>query len=286
MQFIIGLCTGNLDMIQSVASMLGLFDNKSVKMLFDIFKEYEKVIFKNGGYGLPEISRGLKSVYLEAYQHFADEKFSFGNTIKALTEGGSKLAKEGLNQLGDVAKDQIGALSTSAMQSAGSLVTDLLYKDLFNMFDKDMSGYIDYSEFCDLCKYMGLHLDQEHSLKLFAMADTDQNNCIEVWEFQKAMLLIKLEIAREALKKLGLTTEDLIWFGVLTLIYLILALTFIFLGIFAFSKVEGFNAVINSLLPLCAGIAAAARNIDLKDSIEKVKDYIKSLIQKLKSMAS
>ena len=33
------------------------------------------------------------------------------------------------------------------MKETGTYVTDLLYKDLFNMFDKDKSGYINYDEF-------------------------------------------------------------------------------------------------------------------------------------------
>ena len=61
---------------------------------------------------------------------------------------------------------------------------------------------------------MGLQLDKERSLKLFAMSDSSGDHQIGPKEFNKAMLLLKMEIAHETLKKLGLTLEDLIWFAV------------------------------------------------------------------------
>jgi hypothetical protein len=130
---------------------------------------------------------------------------------------------------------------------------------------------------------MGLTLDGEKSLEMFAMADKDNNNCIEIQEFQYAMHLIHLEIARETLNKLEITTTDLVLFGVLTFIYLVLGLIFIFLGIFAFSKAEGFNSVVNSIMPLTAGVLAGTRRIDLSSSIEKVKKHIKSIISNIRN---
>lgn len=159
----------------------------------------------------------------------------------------------------------------------------LVFGDIFKQFDKDKSGYIDYNEFCELCKYMGLFLDKEESLKLFSMADRNNNNQIDMREFKYAMALLKLRIAYETLRKLGLTIEDLVWYGVFGLIFLVLVLVFIFLGITAFSKAEGFNAVINSLLPLTAGVASAARRIDIQGSIEKIKDFVQKAVSKLKN---
>ena len=58
---------------------------------------------------------------------------------------------------------------------------------------------------------MGLYMNEEESLKMFSMADSNQNNYIEEWEFARAITLIKLQIGRETLRKLGITSEDLIW---------------------------------------------------------------------------
>ena len=159
----------------------------------------------------------------------------------------------------------------------------LMFGDIFKKFDKDRSGYIDYNEFCELTKYMGLFLDKEESLKLFSMADRNNNNQIELREFKYAMALLKLRIAYETLRKLGLTIEDLIWYGFFAMIFLLLVFVFIFLGISAFSKSEGFNAVINSLLPLTAGAASAARKVDIKGALEKVKGFVQNSISRLKN---
>lgn len=125
---------------------------------------------------------------------------------------------------------------------------------------------------------MGLYLNEEESLKMFALADTNDNNFIDYWEFQNAIFLIKQKIALETLQELGVTTQDLVIYGYTILIFLILAMTFLFLGIFAFSKAEGFNSVVNSILPLIAGIAAGTRTIDMKEKIDSAKKFIKEMI--------
>ena len=76
-----------------------------------------------------------------------------------------------------------------------------------------------------------------------------------------------------------MTTENLIWFAIFSIIFLLLMFTFIFLGIAAFSKAEGFNSVINSLMPLAAGASSAARNIDLTGAIGKVKGYVEQILK-------
>ena len=152
----------------------------------------------------------------------------------------------------------------------------MIFADKFARFDADNSGFVDYNEFLELCQYMGLHMDKEKTLKLFSAADHDNDNHLDLREFQLAMVFLKLEIAYDTFKKLEMTTEDLVWFAVLGIIYLLLMFTFIFLGIAAFSKAEGFNSVINSLLPIAAGLAAGARNLDLKAAIDKVKLFVKS----------
>lgn len=129
---------------------------------------------------------------------------------------------------------------------------------------------------------MGLQLDKEKTLKLFSAADRDKDNQLELREFQFAMVLLKIEIAHETLKKLGMTTEDLIWFAVMGIIFLLLMFTFIFLGIAAFSRAQGFNSVINALMPMAAGVAAGARNLDLKGAIDKVKTFVEDILIRLK----
>ena len=125
---------------------------------------------------------------------------------------------------------------------------------------------------------MGLYLNQEESLKMYALANTNDNNYIDYWEFQNAIFLIKQKIALETLQELGVTTQDLVIYGYIILIFLTLSMIFVFLGIFAFSKAEGFNSVVNSILPFIAGVAAGTRTIDIKEKIESAKKFIKEMI--------
>jgi hypothetical protein len=216
---------------------------------------------------MPELSKGLKTTLFSIK----------GN----LSDNAGFIADKGKDAL-NLAKEKASEGIEKAMQSGMEFTSDLLYRDLFKMFDKDDSGYLGPAEFKDLCKYMGLNLDDEKSLEIFAYADKSNNNCIEIQEFAYAMLAIQLEIARLTMEKLEITTTDLIWIGVITFIYLVLGLAFIFLGIFAFSKAESFNAVINSIIPLTAGVLSGSRKIDLKSYIEKIKKYIKSIISNFK----
>jgi Ca2+-binding EF-hand superfamily protein len=50
---------------------------------------------------------------------------------------------------------------------------------LFKMFDKDQSGYIDFHEFTEMCKYLGLFLTREKRIKLFSEADQRNNGQID-----------------------------------------------------------------------------------------------------------
>jgi hypothetical protein len=270
---IIGFCKGDFGFVSIIASQHGFFEHTKVKEMLNIFSKFQQTIFGKKSYGLPQLSKGFKTA-LFAHQGDIIDELDMSGTVKLVAEGG----KDALNQ----AKDKASGIARSTAESGGAMMTDLLYRDLFKMFDKDDSGYIAYGEFKDLCKYMGLTLDEEKSLKMFAMADRNNNNCIETQEFKYVMLIIQLEIARDTLNKLEISTTDLIMFGVLTFIYLVLILAFVFLGIFAFSKAEGFNSVVNSFLPLISGVFAGSRKIDIKGKVEKVKEYIKSIIYNVK----
>jgi hypothetical protein len=54
------------------------------------------------------------------------------------------------------------------------------------------------------------------------------------------------------------------------------------MGITAFSKPEGFNSVINSLMPMAAGAGVAARKIDIEGAIKKVSGFVKKIISKMR----
>jgi hypothetical protein len=270
--YITGLWKGDFTLIAVIAQKLGCFDNKNIIGLFNILKKNKSLIFQNGIKGLPSISKGLRSVYSLASVENLSE-------IQLFAEKGARYAAEALKEESKkLIASTTDSLAKNFMTSLSGTPVDTMFRDLFKLIDKDQSGYLCYIEFWDLWKYMGLYLNQEESLEMFALSDSDNSGYIDYFEFQKAVILIKVKIAYETLKKLGITTEDLIWFGIATLIYLFLMLVFIFLGIFAFSKAEGFNSVVNSILPLAAGVLAALRGVDMKEKIDAAKEYIQKMI--------
>ena len=153
-----------------------------------------------------------------------------------------------------------------------------IFSDIFKKYDTDHSGYIDFNEFEEFCKSMGLYMDKDKMQRIYSKADLDNDYQLDMQEFQYSIILMKVEIAIDTLKKLGMTTEDLIWFGIIGLVLLLMLFAFIFFGISAFSKADVFNSVINSIMPITAGIAVAARRLDLKAEIEKVKTFVQSIL--------
>lgn len=79
--------------------------------------------------------------------------------------------------------------------SSGEEKEVLTLADLFTMFDKDATGNISYTEFTEICKYMGLFLNKEALLDVFSKADQSGTNLIEFEEFRYAMILLKKQIA-------------------------------------------------------------------------------------------
>ena len=123
------------------------------------------------------------------------------------------------------------------------------------MFDKDLSGTLDFAEFCELCKYMGLFLNRETLLQLYAEVDENNSNSIEFEEFELAINLLKRSVVNEALAIQGFTRQDLIQMLLVAGLFLLMLFAFIFVGVSAFSTADGFSAVINSILPAVAGLS-------------------------------
>ena len=160
---------------------------------------------------------------------------------------------------------------------------EVVYGAIFKKFDVDGTNRIDYNEFIELCKYLGLNLDKEKSLEIFSQAIQDGKNMIDPHGFRIAMNLVIEEVIFVTLKKQGLTYEDLIWIGIMAFFFLLILLILIFLGVEAFSQAAGFNSVINSILPLAAGALTVAKDWDIQSSVEKVKDFVQATISKFKS---
>ena len=81
---------------------------------------------------------------------------------------------------------------------------------------------------------------------------------------------------------MGLSKEDLLWLLIMLVFFLLLLFVFIFLGIIAFSKPGGFNAVVNSILPMASGAGLAQKKADIQSAIDKMKGWVQKVIKTLK----
>jgi len=64
---------------------------------------------------------------------------------------------------------KVGSVNQQIQKAAIQGISDVLgFSQIFSMFDKDNSGFIDFNEFTELCKYMGLFLNKEALLEIFS----------------------------------------------------------------------------------------------------------------------
>lgn len=107
---------------------------------------------------------------------------------------------------------------------------------LFDLFDQDKSGALNYYEFKDLCKYMKVNYSEDDSKKVFVLVDGGVDGTINRKEFTKCILILKTQTAKQTLNNMGFTDErifDTIMYLALTLLLLFL---FIFMGIASFAE--------------------------------------------------
>lgn len=126
-------------------------------------------------------------------------------------------------------------------------------EELFDKFDADGSGTIDFGEFQELLKASGITLSGQRTKTLFAEADVSATQVLSQAEFYSAVQLLKEELSKDAIHALGFSRRVIIVSLATTCLILALTFTFLFLGIQALSAGSSFGAVVNSILPMAAG---------------------------------
>lgn len=139
-----------------------------------------------------------------------------------------------------------------AAAQLGSLTPEGL-RDLFTRFDSDASGTVDFNEFMQLVRYLDLHLSTEKAKSIFATADATGTNVLTAHEFEKAVELLEEELSDSAVARLGFSRAAIAKLLLVLCSILAGVFAFLFLGIASFTTGTTFGAVVNSILPLCAG---------------------------------
>ncbi|CAI2386020.1 unnamed protein product [Moneuplotes crassus] len=250
--------------------------------LFKILEKYHSKLFTQKSSNHPALTKLAQNSFYFIKRQLENPNFEIRNSASYLVDQAEDFAKNAVQGLKQEAKETANELVQYVKTSSESYIREVMLKDLFQIFDRDHSGSLCFAEFQDLCRYIGVELGNEKALRMFSITDTNKDNLITLDEFPEIMKLLTKQIARDTLRRLNLTTQDLIMLAVLTLSYLILALVFIFLGIFTFSRADGFSAVINSIMPLIAGTLAALRTTSIYQRLDNVKEYIEEFIRKMR----
>ena len=108
------------------------------------------------------------------------------------------------------------------------------------------------------------------SQRAISGSNDDNPNELNEKEFEEAMKYIEEKSSLSALEILGLSTTQLILIFIVLLLVLVLLFVFIFLGIQAFSIGGTFGSIINSLLPITAGLTVGKKK-DVDESSDKKK---------------
>jgi hypothetical protein len=259
--YTIGLVKSDFSYIEAMACRFGFFEKKLVNTIYNIFFAHRHILFTNGIKGLPEPSQDIQNLEF-GYRKSHFDSNRWGNHqekhMNALEEEFDKI------------KEKVGGNGEADKEKS-------IYRVLFEHFDDDKSGYIDYEDFWEIFKYMGLYIGKERTIKLFAKTDENNNGTMEFDEFEYAMSQLKKELTHEALQRLNETGEELVWIAVSALVFLLLLFIFIFIWISAFSRASEFNAIVSSILPMSAGLIASLPSIGISGKHEKIR--INKLIQ-------
>jgi len=157
---------------------------------------------------------------------------------------------------------------------------DLSYPTLFQMFDVQSVGKLDYPEFQDLLKYLNVDLSPSKSLELFTVSATD--SAMSQSEFETAMKSLESQVTARVMTYVGLSTAMLVKIFILGLVLLLGLFVFIFVGIAAFNTNSTFATVINSLLPILAALGVNTSSLssgtaEVKSLLPKAEDLVKQV---------
>lgn len=100
-------------------------------------------------------------------------------------------------------------------------------------------------------------VSEHRAMKLFVDADKNNDGELTSDEFEKAVDKFDEETSNDVLAMMGLSSKHVMIAVGMLVVILLLAFTFIFLGILAFATPGAFESSINSLLPVLSGVGAS-----------------------------
>jgi hypothetical protein len=155
------------------------------------------------------------------------------------------------------ADEQIGQRST-----LGSHVGAVDAATLFNNFDVDKTGLLEFDQFLQCTKLRAYPnpVDRGLVMRIFVDTDITMTNSLTLNEFTQALAEYDNAISEKVLFQLEYSPGHIAQVVVGMTALLLIIFGFIFTGIVAFATAGAFSATINSLFPLLAGAGLSKKS--------------------------
>jgi len=166
---------------------------------------------------------------------------------------------------------------------------DLDAAKIFDMFDADGSGTVDFAEFQETLKYMNIDISPHKAMKIFSEVADAEGVC-DREAFQQALDILHQQIANKVLTDMGFAVSNLAKIFIGLVILLLGLFAFIFMGIAAFDSSNAFGSVINSILPCGAAAGTGAQSdddsssIDTQAGVAKATSHVQKAITQIKKV--
>jgi len=166
---------------------------------------------------------------------------------------------------------------------------DLDAGKIFDMFDADGSGSVDFSEFQETLKYMNIDISPHKAMKIFSEVANAEGVC-DREAFQKALDALHQQIADKVLSDMGFAVSNLAKIFIGLVILLLGLFAFIFMGISAFESGNAFGSVVNSAFPCGAAAGTGSQSdddsssIDTQAGVAKATDHVQKALTQIKKV--
>jgi len=160
---------------------------------------------------------------------------------------------------------------------------DLDPNSLFMKYDLDNSGMLEFNEFFEVLKILNYpqQITENKVMKIFVAADVSKTESINMVEFTQAIDISRKDQSRKVLNLMGLSQGNIIVVVLGLLVMLTLLFGFIFSGIFAFTTLGGFSAVVNSTFPVIGGTgASSSQEVPGSGDDDQTNTMVDSMLEK------
>mmetsp|Transcript_2251 Transcript_2251/g.2114 ORF Transcript_2251/g.2114 Transcript_2251/m.2114 type:complete len:180 (+) Transcript_2251:228-767(+) len=143
MWFVYAFAKKDLSMISDISSSFTGANSDTQKLITEvlgILRKYNCNIFNSKYYNLPEMPHYAEESFYFIKKRLADPNFKILNQAPMFVERGNRIVKNAAQDVKDQVKEKANELAEYVKSSSTSYIKEVMYKDLFKMFDLNQSG--------------------------------------------------------------------------------------------------------------------------------------------------